>query len=476
MADNYGLSRDGFRRKRLPEIMTALADRISDKLGVDIERDSNSIFGQLIGVISYDLADIWEEAERIYNAMYPHTAEGVSLSNAAALAGIALIGAEQSTLYATCYGVEGTVIPYGSQIASSSDSVVYSSVEEIAVISAGKSSTVRLDVPNTASGTVYTLNVDGKSATYTAGLDDSPEIILNNLVVGLGELNDKTAVLDNGELVISMRDKTKAMAVTSENIDFVKIGTPVKFRCNERGAIDATIGTVTNIITAIDGWNEVSNEAKSVVGRDAETDIALRQRWSKSVYSRAAAMTDAIAAAIYDVVGVRTVKVYENHTDEVDSEGRLPHSIEAVVEGGDESDIAAAIWRCKAAGIDTFGTVSAETDDSQGITHTMKFSRPEAVQIWLKVVVGENPDEHFPLAGISDVAKAVLEKGNSHKIGEDVILQRFFGTIFNAATGVGYINITAKTSADSPYTTENIVINARQVAVFDASRIEVTKT
>ena len=129
MADSenvvYGLTRDGFRRKRLPEILSDINRRVSDRLGVEIETGSNSLFGQLHGVFAYEIADLWEQAENTYNAMYPNTATGVSLSNAAGLAGISAISGTQSRLLATCYGTNGTVIPYGAQISSSNENGSY---------------------------------------------------------------------------------------------------------------------------------------------------------------------------------------------------------------------------------------------------------------------------------------------------------------------------------------------------------------
>ena len=41
----YGLTKEGFKRKRLPEIIDSLNKRVADKLGIAIQTDSNSIFG-----------------------------------------------------------------------------------------------------------------------------------------------------------------------------------------------------------------------------------------------------------------------------------------------------------------------------------------------------------------------------------------------------------------------------------------------
>ena len=107
MAD-YGLTEKGFQPKRLTDIIAGVNSRIADKLGIQIETNANSVFGQLIGVFSYEIADLWEQAGLVYNAMYPHTASGVSLDNAAALAGIQPIAAEKTTVICTCYGTQGT--------------------------------------------------------------------------------------------------------------------------------------------------------------------------------------------------------------------------------------------------------------------------------------------------------------------------------------------------------------------------------
>ena len=79
MADNeavYGLTKDGFRRKRLPEILADINKRVADRLGVEIQTGSNSLFGQLHGVYAYEIADLWEQVEDVYNAMYPNTLRG----------------------------------------------------------------------------------------------------------------------------------------------------------------------------------------------------------------------------------------------------------------------------------------------------------------------------------------------------------------------------------------------------------------
>lgn len=479
MADEikYGLSREGFRRKRLPEIISSMNSRLADRLGVEIQTGSNSLFGQLVGVFAYEIADLWEMAQDSYNAMYPNTASGVSLSNAAGLAGISLIEPEYSTVIATCYGSNGAAVPYGSQITSSAaDATSWTSTEANVYISASRACYARIEADTIAEGKVYSLTVAGQQKTYTAKAKDDNTAVLTALAAQFS-LSHVSFSLSNDVLQISSDAPQTTFAIKVSNLIITRLGSPVTFKCDTAGAIDPVIGTLTQITTAYDGWTGVSNNASAYVGRDAESDVSLRQRWSSSLYDRASAMIEAIVAAVYaNVDGVLTCRGYTNDTDIKDAEGRPPHSIEIVVDGGEPDAIAKQIWRNKAGGIDTFGSMSGIVVDSQGVQRTMNFNRPEAIKVWLKVTIGMNPDEVLPPAAETEIAADLLAKGQTQSIGEDVILQRYFATVFAATTGVGYINLTACTGDTAgTYTTDNISINDRQIAVFDASRIEVTK-
>lgn len=479
MADEikYGLSREGFRRKRLPEIITSMNSRLADQLGVEIQTGSNSIFGQLVGVFAYEIADLWEVAQDSYNAMYPNTASGVSLSNAAGLAGISLIEPEYSTVIATCYGDDGAVVPYGSQITSSAaDATAWTCIDANAVISSAKACYAQLELAAVKAGTVYSLTVGGQQKSYTAKTGDEKTTVLAALAA-MFSLAHVSFSLTNDVLTAASDAPQTTFSITAENVTITRLGSPATFQCNTAGAVNPTIGTLTQITTSYSGWSGVSNNAAAYVGRDAETDISLRQRWSSSLYDRASAMIEAIVAAVFaNVDGVLTCRGYTNDTDAKDAEGRPPHSIEIVVDGGEPDAIAAQIWKNKAGGIDTFGSTTGIVIDSQGVRRTMNFNRPQPVKIWLKVTIGQNPDEVLPPAAETEIAAALLAKGQVQTIGQDVILQRYFATVFAATTGVGYINLTATTGDTAgTYSADNIAINDRQIAVFDASRIEVTK-
>ncbi len=83
-----GLTAAGFERKRLPEIKAEIEAALKAQFGNDIDLRSESVFGQLVGVLALPISDLWEEAENIYLAFDPDYAEGVSLDSLAALTGV----------------------------------------------------------------------------------------------------------------------------------------------------------------------------------------------------------------------------------------------------------------------------------------------------------------------------------------------------------------------------------------------------
>ena len=469
----YGLSATGFKRKRLPEILQSINARISDTLGLKTQIQSNSVLGQIVGVFSYEIADLWEQAENGYNAMYPSTAQGVSLSNAAGLAGIQLIDAEFTTLVATCFGANGTEIPYGAQITDGTNT--YSCTDVYLQINSSRACVVGVKLAGAvAKGTSYSLTIDGVTQTYTAVSGDSA----TNVLVGLSALfspTDRTMTVNNEALLIIMNDRSQTMNVVPGNtLVLSTIGSPFNFRCDTAGAITPAIGSVNQIVTSYAGWDSVENNVPANTGRDAETDISLRERWAKSIYHRASGMTEAITAALYDVDGVTFALTYENDSNDTDLDGRPPHSIESIVQGGDPLEIAKTIFRVHAAGITTYGSISQTVNDSQGVSHVVNFNRPTLVPIYLQLSITSNPEKRLSASAVSLIKSAIVDYFGTLTVGQDVILQSLYGTIYAATSGaVGYMQIEGSIDGTT-FSTDNIVINARSLATITANDIDIT--
>ena len=274
-----------------------------------------------------------------------------------------------------------------------------------------------------------------------------------------------------------MADQSQTMnAINTAGTVITVIGSPFTFRCDTAGAITPALGSVNQIVTSYAGWDSVENNVPAATGRDVETDISLRERWAKSIYHRASGMTEAITAALYDVDGVSFARTFENNTDTTEADGRPPHSIEAVVQGGAVQDILDTIWRVHAGGITTYGSISGTVYDSQNVSHTVSFNRPTIVPIYLQITVTENPEKELSAAAVSLIKSAVINVFAGLTVGQDVILQSLYGAIYTATSGaVGYMQIQGSTD-DSTFTTNNITIDSRSLATIDAGDIDVTIT
>ncbi|MCK6758420.1 baseplate J/gp47 family protein [Enterobacter asburiae] len=194
--------------------------------------------------------------------------------------------------------------------------------------------------------------------------------------------------------------------------------------CSNSGAVAALAGTITTINTPTRGWASVNNPAAVTVGAPAETDAELRIRQGQSVALPSLTPFEGVDGAIANVAGVTRHKLYENDTGATDSNGLPPHSISAIVDGGDVTEIAQTIRGNKGQGTATYGTTSVTVPDTYGNPHVISFSRSTDVPIYghitLKAFTG-----YTSQIGVQ-IQQAVADYINGLTIGDDVLLSRIY--------------------------------------------------
>ena len=153
-----------------------------------------------------------------------------------------------------------------------------------------------------------------------------------------------------------------------------------------------------------------------------------------------------------------------------------PHSIEIVAYGGLDEDIAKAIYRRKAAGIETFGNTEVSVITASGQTSQIKFSRPTPVKVWIKVF-NLVTDSYFPLDGIEQIKQVLIEfigadtRGGLN-IGQSVICVTLPTEVLRIP---GVVDFDLEISADGEvYSRDNVKIAAREKAITDESAVIVT--
>lgn len=481
----YGVTPDGFVRPRLPEIRQEIvadlhARMLAAGFNGTVETRPDSITGLLIDTFAEREAALWEQAEGVYFAMYPGSATGVSLDRAVSFTGVARYRDERSRAYVVLYGAPGTTVPAGAQIRHQVSQNLWALAAE-ARIQAGAAADVVLQ-PSVMPNSAYRVSIDGVAYTYSTGPTTNLPQILAGLVAALSP--SELAVSSDGAMVRIHTDGRVAAAFTwSTNLSLVRLGSPALAETMEASTEGAAVGDLDGVVTQVDGWDNVDNLQAGVAGRLAESAAELRARYPTGLFRLGAATPPSIAPNVRDrVTGVRTVKVFMNNGDDPDELGRPPHSVHVVVDGGLDDEVAEAIFRVVAAGIDTHGQQLVIVKDDEGADQEIRFDRPERVFVWARCVTTLLPpsEQAFPPGGFQEIAENLADAGAAFAIGEDVILQRLYGAIYRTP-GLASVDLRLAVSTNpsfvpqpADYKAANVAIQDFQVAAFDLSRIEVT--
>ncbi len=249
----------------------------------------------------------------------------------------------------------------------------------------------------------------------------------------------------------------------------------VDFEAEEIGAVVGAADTLT-IETPVAGWTSAANALDAEVGSDLETDAELRLRRQQLLRAQGDATVESILADLLEVTDVNQVFLFSNDSDFTDSRGLPPHSIECIVDGGTDADVAEQIFLSKGAGIATYGEpgqiVTETVTDSQGFDHTINFTRPDPIEIYIDLEV-EIVAADYPVDGDDQIKAALVALGDTLVVGEDVISERFQAEVFSVS-GVRDLTDWKIDTIAVPVGTGNIAIDFRELATFDTSRVTVS--
>lgn len=466
----YGLTPQGPNIKRLDVILEEMHEDMSKKLGVNTRQNPQSILNHMMTNIADRIAELWEFGNEVYDSQYPSTAESSSLDNAAQFGGSTREMPAKSFYSILCTGLDGTVVPAGTLIASdtnpainltnqSDGQITRSSFNKAVVVLASESNSAALSVA--LNGELYSANT--LEALASSITDDAFEVDYAD-----------------GRLTIEATDEASSNTmVLSENLTTETVASIIQFGTVDYGDTFIPNGVITKIVKTVAGLESVTNVGSYIAGRLTETDVEFRQSYADKIYNRSSAMLESIKSAILEnVQGVESVAPYENYTDATDSMGRPPHSIEIVVDGGSATEIAQQILNTKAGGINTFGDVETVLPGVYGEDITVRFNRPTYVYVWFQVGVTLSGSTNPPTNYADLIKETILECMEGVEAGSDVIPQRFTTALYNKVSGIDYFDIRLFSSEDSSaspssYTERSVSITARQRAITSESRIGV---
>lgn len=256
------------------------------------------------------------------------------------------------------------------------------------------------------------------------------------------------------------------------------------------GAIQANVGSLTQIVDPIPGWQSVTNSVIATVGADVESDTQLRIRRSQSVALPGANQIDNLYASIANVEGVERLMIYENSEDTTDGNGLSGHSIAIFVSGGSDNAVAESIIPKKNpgcgmnrdSGFPNRITYVGETDLGNPLQVT--FFRPVSVDIHVSVTINTT---EMSVGEQDDIKQAIVDYAEEGYTGSNGFMQRGFnigesvpsGKLYTPVNqivgGRGYVESIYVGTSTSP-TGQIVEIEFNELSNVLTENIEVTYT
>ena len=84
---SFGVLPDGFSQKEFDDIKNEIDNDLRAAFGPETNLLASSVFGQITGVFSDKLAELWEVAGAVYRSQYPDSASDEALDNVGAITG-----------------------------------------------------------------------------------------------------------------------------------------------------------------------------------------------------------------------------------------------------------------------------------------------------------------------------------------------------------------------------------------------------
>lgn len=181
--------------------------------------------------------------------------------------------------------------------------------------------------------------------------------------------------------------------------------------------------------TVVLGVQQVKTTTASVLGSLQESDESALMRFLRSYSINNLDDREGLEASLLALTDVRDAKVYENYTGVLDANGVQPHTINSVVLGGVDEDIAETIRRKKSLGCGLQGAIEVVLF-YQDLDRLIRFDRSAAVNISVKVTVVRR-------SAAIDVDRDAIKKevaSSQFLISEDVIA----GSLYCGASSANY--------------------------------------
>lgn len=435
-----GINDTGFTPKTFTEIRNQITQSMQDVWGVvdeetgeinNVDVSPQSRLGQIADIVSEEIQDVWLAAQDIYNSRYPDTSSGNNLDNVVAINNVQRRPAQPGTVNCHIFSENSNVTIAAGQEANKNipgDPEIFAlnnpasiSNDTFAVVTNGVCTSGKVQLSfegkplrflNSANDpSTYdiidffwndtTAEIQTKlNGSFVANEDNEgvitfEEVIQDCTVIGsfnvkgciIVKLNETTlSIVKPSILETSLQqfgvDQDVSSFFTNENVFGLTSS-------NTEGlAIPAL--SVVNVLGSDINFSGLINLEPGTPGKPRETDAELRSRRKDFLQQAGQVTNSGMKQKVLNVEGVTECYIIENDTSSVDADGRPEHSFEVYVSGGEDNDVAQAIYDSKPIGIKPVSTSSTSSrsgicTDVNGADKVIDFSSPSGLLIYVHI-------------------------------------------------------------------------------------------
>lgn len=463
-----------FRDMLSKEASIAFADKLGER---QLRADDSSVLGRLFAIISKSLAQNSEILPIIFQSLDLNTAEGKQLDDLLwNIHRVARNGASQATGSVVLHGDLGVTVSKGSSVGNPMTSDTYKTDSDITFRS-NDTNGVDIEITKSEGSISFSYSISGllsKSPDIKLQISEKETVIrdiANRLVEAINlQSSYLTASRNNDNTVrvnITDDNKVGSFSVTG-GARIVRAYTPVSVTSTSFNSKKSLIGQVSSIKTPILGWRGVYNPFPIFKSEATESDEAYRER-GKLMQSSSYGKYTSLLMGLKSVNGVVYENIQQNTSPNTTSGGITNNGVAITVMGGNEDEIAMAIFENISEGIATVGDITKTVKDINGFGHKISFSRPKSRPLEISMSLITYPE--FPSNGVVIIKQAIVEWFNRLNVGEDIHYSRLYQPI-NSVGGFAVKNLKFGFKGQT-LDIEDIIINHNEIATISAEDINI---
>jgi len=458
----------GFRPDRFPEIVNTIEGFQRANISKPFSYTDDKVIYQINTIFASRIDSLSKAVEEVVANWRLSEASGVWLDGLSLLRGVPRIQASSSFTSSQYLFIKpGGVLPAGSQFRSSISTRRAYNLQEVRADNLNSFDTtcsISSAAENLPDGSEFRITINGVDYVTTKTSGNTAEDILNKLVLlfqadTTKEWTFSTGTSDNGgaELnILPPAERTVSVITYSTlfTIDLLKVYLTVYL--TETGAINIPTMSMDGLVNPLPLIASTNNDLAFIPGNAREEDESLRFRIAQGPVSDATGTVLAIESKVLtNVTGVTLTKVIENTGDVplLSANGRFG-GIETLVVGGTNEAVAEELFRNKGAGVPTFGNTTVVIVDDEGTSRTVKFSRPVAINVAVRVTYNLYDEETLPNDAVIAIRQALTSSVTTQGLDQDLIPTRLIGDVYKAVPeGLGTVTVEAQvipSSGDTP--------------------------